>query len=84
MKYRIKELNANAFMVQRSLDGETWHDGVPVPAPTEALAHAYVASMREFDARDTEGVVVWHSEWVDRPKTELVEGTVMRFEDFLK
>lgn len=87
MKYRILELNANAFMAQRSIDGKTWHDGTPGPAHAIALAHVYVASMREFDARDTAGVVVWHSAWVDVPeekKLRLDPLSVERFEDFLR
>lgn len=79
MQYRIKEISKEAYMPQRSTDGNEWHDGVPVPAPSLSCAHGYVASMRQFDARDSEGVVVWTSEWkiAEDPKE------VASFFDFL-
>lgn len=72
MHYRIKELSGTAFMPQRSHDNLTWHDAVPLHTPTLALAHLYLVSIRAFDAKDTPGVVVWHSDFEIAGTKELV------------
>jgi hypothetical protein len=84
MQYQIKELpEQKGWMPQRSTDGKKWNDGVPVPAATLPMAHLYVSSMQQFDANDSDGVVVWSSDWPE-PTTSVEERTVTRFEDFLK
>lgn len=63
--YQVVEIPGKtpAFMPQRGVLTEEektlWFDGVPTPAPTQALAVEWLKSMAAFDSRRTEGKIVY-------------------------
>jgi hypothetical protein len=77
-EYRIIEYTApdtdgreyTQFMPQRGVSSNLegigrwtyWRDAVPMAAPTVQIAEAWVVSLRDFDARQSEGKIVWKEE----------------------
>lgn len=69
-EYRISRLDdGSGFMPQRGVSGNLdgisrrmyWCDAVPVPAPTLEMAETYLASIQQFDLRDSPGVIVFET-----------------------
>ena len=66
-EYRIVETAEGFFMPQRGIpEGSdaivsrfVWRDAVPEAAPSLEVAGAYVNSLKTFDARQSDGRVVW-------------------------